>query len=152
VTRRQIILDATLSIIRSVRDWTLEEVTAAVESRNSIIYHYFGSKEKLLRAAYEHYSTQQAGDISIDLAIWVAMRFDPELARMVLEYRARERDSLKGKFRGTTEAWLAQALHVGLGIMRVSGIEVNEEGLEGLLFDLMTEAEAEKSAKDQEAN
>jgi len=139
--RRQLILNATLTIIKSIPEWTTWHIAELVKVPKSIVYHYFGSKPELTRAAWAHYmkSARDACDIAVDLSMWVAMRADAELARMVRAHREDERAFLKIEFDGALEAWLAQALHVGLGVMRESGVEVNEQEIKKLFKELVFE-------------
>lgn len=139
--RPSLILDATITAIRTLQDWTTLDVAAALSIPKSALYHYFNSKSELMRAAWDRYATQarNACDLTIDIAMWVAMRHDPDLAREIRRQRAAERASLQIEFDGWREAWLAQALHVGLGVMRESGVQVDEEMIRKLFKELVFE-------------
>jgi AcrR family transcriptional regulator len=95
--RRLSILDATIAAIKLDREWTTARVAAVMSIPKSIIYHYFGSKADLVRAACDRYATQarEARDIAFDLAMWVAMRDDEELKCLVRGQRAGARAYLQ---------------------------------------------------------
>ena len=151
--RRQIILDATLTIIKSIPAWTTDHIAELAKAPKSIVYHYFGSKPELTRLAWLRY-TQISGsayDIAVDLSMWVAMRFDFDLAQMVRTHRENQRAVLKIEFDGEPEAWLAQALNVGLGIMRELNVEVNETEIKELFRELVFENHARDKTPEAKA-
>ena len=156
--RRLAILDATITAIKTNREWTTAHVAELCSVPKSVVYHYLESKSDLVRCAFARYAEKanEVCDVAFNLAIWVAMRHDDELARAVRAHRENEREFLKIKFGGHREAWLAQALYVGLGIMRESGVEVDEEAIvqlfSGLVFDnqVLNNSPEVKAGIDQE--
>ena len=137
--RRLSILDATIAVIKVNREWTTVHVAAIAGIRKSVVFHYLESKADLIRRACERYVTQarEASDIAFDLAMWVAMRNDEELKRIVREQRAAERQFLQIEFNGHREASLFQALNVGLGVMRELGVKADEDAARKLFKELV---------------
>ena len=151
--RRQLIIDATLTIIKSIPEWTTAHIAELAKAPKSIVYHYFGSKPELTRAAWAHYMkiARDACDVAVDLSMWIAMRADHELAQMIRAHREDERAFLKIEFDGEPEAWLAQALNVGLGIMRELNVEVNETEIKELFRELVFENHARDKTPEAKA-
>ncbi len=136
--RKLSILDAAITAISTDREWTTALVARIVSVPKSIVYHYFSSKDDLVRAALDRYATKTR-NIAFDLAMWVAMRHDPILAAKIRQQRADQRELLKIEFEGVLEARLAQALDVGLGLMREAGVEVDEQEVRALFRELVFE-------------
>jgi|WetSurMetagenome_2_1015567.scaffolds.fasta_scaffold123558_3 AcrR family transcriptional regulator len=137
--RRELILNAAVATIKSIQEWTVRDVAAAMSMPKSMIHHYWQTKAGLARAVWAHYAkqTRNVYDITVDLAMWVAMREDPDLAREIRRQRADERAFLQIEFEGIAEARLAQALRVGLGVMRELGLEVDEAKTTELFRELV---------------
>lgn len=138
--------DAVLAAIKKSPEWTIEQALRAMSSPKSkaYVHYYFNSKVELIRATWAHYvlKARNAHDISVDLAFWISMREDPLLKAAVLADRENRRDGLKIEFNGHVEAWLAQALHVGLGVMRELEVAVDEEAVKALFKDLVFQNQA----------
>lgn len=139
--KRLSILDAAITVIKTRTEWKTADVAVGASIRKSVVYHYLESKADLVRRACERYVTQarEASDIAFDLAIWVAMRHDEELKRIVRSQREAERQFLQIEFNGHREASLFQALNVGLGVMRELGVKADEDAVRKLFKELVFE-------------
>ncbi len=137
--RLKVILDGAIELIGLRNEWTTWQLAEVLNLSKSNLYYYFKSKEELTRGVFEHYLERgrKIGSVTVDLAMWVAMREDWDLAKMVRDERLKERELLQIEFDGHLEAWLAQAVRVGLGVMREVGVEANDEEIMKLFRELV---------------
>ncbi len=112
---KTVLLRAAVKLLAKVVDMRMQDVGTAVGTRKSIVHYHFTSKALLIREAIrEHMKAgplEARGNIGVDVAAWMLMREDPEIAAMVRE----DWDAgLSSSFEDPAVAYLYRCSLVGL--------------------------------------